>query len=314
MREKQHTVEQRNNKKEQTKKIIRGLDSTMNFMVLCILLILCAYASFILWDTNQLYRAADSSKYKTYKPIKNDTLSFVELKEINPEVAGWITVFGTKIDYPIVQGENNDKYVNTDAMGTYSLSGSIFMDYRNDRYFKDYNTIVYGHHMVKSAMFGDIEKFENLKFFNTHRYGRIFYNNEENGIEFFAYLECDAYDSNIYAPNITEIEKIKEYYNYIMKQALHKRDISVEPYEHIILLSTCASDITNGRQILVGKISNKIYKDSFEGRQDEKIENITEVSVQKFLKAHYLWVCVFVILICVIVRITYSKWKNHSGL
>ncbi|MCG4817374.1 class B sortase, partial [Collinsella aerofaciens] len=74
-------------------------------------------------------------------------LSFEQLKELNPEVFGWLTVYGTNIDYPVTQGKDNWKYVNTNALGEYSLSGAIFLDYTNRKDFQDFNSILYGHHM-----------------------------------------------------------------------------------------------------------------------------------------------------------------------
>ncbi|MGX7306277.1 class B sortase [Enterococcus durans] len=44
------------------------------------------------------------------------------------------------------------------------MSGSIFMDYRNKKDFSDFNSIIYGHHMAESAMFGDLDKFKDQKF------------------------------------------------------------------------------------------------------------------------------------------------------
>ncbi len=73
-------------------------------------------------------------------------------------------MFGTHIDYPITQTDNNEKYVNTGADGEFSLAGSIFLDYQNSQAFTDFNSILYGHHMEKGAMFGDLENFQDEAF------------------------------------------------------------------------------------------------------------------------------------------------------
>ena len=86
-------------------------------------------------------------------------ISFEELQKINPEVFGWLNIPDTHIDYPLVQAEGNSKYVNTDVKGNFSLSGSIFLDCRNHKDFSDCNHIIYGHHMQKDAMFGELERF-----------------------------------------------------------------------------------------------------------------------------------------------------------
>lgn len=88
-----------------------------------------------MWDTNQLLSSAQSSNLQQYKPEADDTLSFQELKEINDEVIAWLTVYGTKIDYPVTQADNDQKYVNTSVLGKYSLAGSIFYLVRTPQIF-----------------------------------------------------------------------------------------------------------------------------------------------------------------------------------
>ena len=51
--------------------------------------------------------------------------------KLNKDVVGWITIFDTHISYPVVQGKDNQEYLNKDVFGKFSFSGSIFLDYRN---------------------------------------------------------------------------------------------------------------------------------------------------------------------------------------
>ena len=93
------------------------------------------------------------------------------------------------------RASDNDKYVNTDAEGKYSLAGSIFLDYRNQKDFTDFNSILYGHHMADHAMFGDLADFKNRTFFDAHPSGNLYYGGSNHKVDFFAFLEADAYDS-----------------------------------------------------------------------------------------------------------------------
>ena len=101
----------------------------------------------MLWDSNQIYEKADAKVYEPYMPTRNHSKSFKELQQINSDVIGWLKVNNTHINYPLVQYENDDKYMNTDAEGNYSLSGSIFLHAENNPHFTDFNNIIYGHHM-----------------------------------------------------------------------------------------------------------------------------------------------------------------------
>ena len=65
---------------------------------------------------------ADAKVYEPYMPTRNHSKSFKELQQINNDVIGWLKVNNTHINYPLVQCENDDKYMNTDVEGNYSLS------------------------------------------------------------------------------------------------------------------------------------------------------------------------------------------------
>ena len=59
----------------------------------------------------------------------NDNKEGIDLSDINSDYKFWINVEGTNVDYPVVQGSNNDFYLNHDFNGNYLSSGSIFLDY-----------------------------------------------------------------------------------------------------------------------------------------------------------------------------------------
>lgn len=201
---------------------------------------------------NQL---ADSSQYETYKPTSKDVASFEDLVKQNPEVFGWLTVKGTKIDYPLLQADNNSKYVNTDVYGNFSLSGSIFLDYKNEKDFTNMNNILYGHHMQKGKMFGQLDLFKNKKYFEKHKTGKLFFNNQWHKVEFFAFLHTDAYDDIIYNTSLQWQADGQRYLEYVQKKSIHFREIS-KGEKNFLTLSTCNLNSTNGRYILIGYIKN----------------------------------------------------------
>ena len=169
---------------------------------------------------------------------------------------GWLTVYGTKIDYPFAQANNNTKYVNTDITGEFALSGSLFLDCRNAADFTDLNHVIYGHHMEKKTMLGELECFAERPFFEEHRYGRLYYNVQDHGLEFIAFLETDAYDDMIYNVTLTEDEQEK-YLSCLREKAMYYRETELSAKEHFLTLSTCDSSRTNGRYVLVGRIIKK---------------------------------------------------------
>ncbi|MCL2530098.1 MAG: class B sortase [Coriobacteriia bacterium] len=246
------------------KKTVKMAHSLVEITLLFVILLLAALVGFTAWDSNKVYGAADPSQYEIYKPsADNDGLSFLELQTINPEVIAWLTVYGTHIDYPVTQSSDNFKYVNTNAKGRYSLSGAVFVDAGCSADFSDFNTLVHGHHMDKSVMFGEIGDFSDKDYFNARHYGSLYFDGQDHGIQFFAFLHVNAYDTEVYRIKILKEEEQEAYLELLLKSAQHTRNVPVTTDDRIILLSTCSQSSTDGRSILVGRITDETFDDPF---------------------------------------------------
>lgn len=298
------------------RKIIRITDSVVNFAVLAILLLLIVFAGYAIWDSGQVYQEADAARYATYKPTEEDSISFDELRALNPEVFAWLTVYGTHIDYPITQSGDNAKYVNTNVYGDYSLSGAIFLDYRNSWDFRDFNHILYGHHMEKNAMFGDIASFNTKEVFDTHAYGNLFYNGKDHGLVFFAFLKTDAYDSDVFYPRVEGREAQQAYLKNLLDKAVYTRDAGVTENDHIVLLTTCASDATNGRDILVAKITDEHYSNTFDLNDTDNTGNRVSADRQEEIwNSLPLWAKITVptlVLVLMLVIVLYIRKRKED--
>ena len=238
----------------------------VNTFILLVILLILSFSFYSLWDSNQVHRAASSVNYEMYKPsAESEVTSFADLQTINPDVFAWITIYGTNIDYPVVQGQNNIKYVNTDARGRHSISGALFLDYRSGPNFSDFSSIVYGHHMENQVMFGEIALFSDKSYFDARRYGMLYIDGQEYGMEFFAFVHADAYDFDVFRVRLNEPEEKSAYLDMLMQRAMHTRpEIPVTTTDRIVLLSTCSPNTTNGRDILVAKITDTIFSNPFE--------------------------------------------------
>ena len=239
-----------------SKQIVRTLSRTVDNAVLLTLLVILIVGTYALWDTWQVYAAADVSTYQQYKPEADDTESFDELRAINPDVMGWITIYDTMIDYPMVKPtKDNDEYMSRNPKREFDAPGSIFLDVKNASDFSDFNTIIFGHHMSERKMFGDIDLFLEQSFFNSHQYGNLFFNGQNHGLEIVAICEVAAGDATVYAPGVKEEAQRQAYITYLQDRAKYWRDgTNVATNDHIVILSTCSADITNGRFVLVGKL------------------------------------------------------------
>ena len=109
-------------------RIAQAGNQILNIIVMGIILFLFLYGGYSLWDTYMSAKSAFlSDDLLSYKPQPGEGAnpSLEDLMAINKDVAGWITIDDTHIDYPVVQGKDDMEYINKDVYGEFSLSGSI---------------------------------------------------------------------------------------------------------------------------------------------------------------------------------------------
>lgn len=229
----------------------------LSFIAMVLVLIMLLYGGYSLWNTIMIYRGAFSSNdLLKYQPTGDgpNSITLGELMKLNKDVVGWIKIFDTHISYPVVQGKDNQEYLNKDVFGEFSFSGSIFLDYRNACDFTDSYSIIYGHHMEYGAMFGDVVEFKNDDYFQEHKTGALFLLDDTYKITLFACVETQEFDNKIYNPIVQGKDNLDTFLKYIKDEAVQYRDISLNHDDKIIGLSTCAEAGTNERVVLFGRL------------------------------------------------------------
>ena len=178
-------------------------------------------------------------------------------EQVNPETVSWITIPGTNIDYPIAQCNDNDFYLHHGFDGTYNYElGCPFLDYRCQKSFQGFNSIVYAHHMTKQRMFADIALYKDRHFIESCPLGYLTTSEGQYTVRFFAYLNLPS-NAPIYQI-ITDTGQ-EEYLEYLFSSADYTYQVSEEELKqtenlHLLLLSTCTFEFEDARGILAGII------------------------------------------------------------
>jgi len=86
----------------------------------------------------------------------------------NPDYVAWIKIAGMGLDYPVVRGNDNEKYMDTTFGGNKNPAGTIFMDFRITDGFAAPYVILYGHNMRDGSMFGSLSSFRRDNFLKNH--------------------------------------------------------------------------------------------------------------------------------------------------
>lgn len=218
-------------------------------------IIFCVYILFFLmglygvYDNYLIYQNAGNDSILKYKP--GYEAGQETEKKIQGNMAAWLTLDDTNIDYPVMQGKNNTEYLNKDPFGEYSLSGSIFLDSRNHSSFTDAYSLIYGHHMEGGFMFGALDEYMDRKYFYSHDSGTLMVKDMEYEIKIFAVLECDAEQEEVFTPVNSE-----HVLKYAQKNSLYfDKSKHPENAKRIIGLSTCKAPNTSQRIVVLGMLS-----------------------------------------------------------
>lgn len=191
---------------------------------------------------------------------------FAELHQQNEDIYAWIRVPETQVDYPVLQSETDNYYLerNLDRSGGYP--GCIYTNKCNTRDFTDYITVLYGHNMKNGTMFGSIHKFEDKEFFDAN--SEIVVYTEEKRLTYEVYASVKF--SDIYIPagyEVTTEEGRDSFLADVKKFAegssvSHIREgVEIAAGDKLIVLSTCVSGERPKRYLVVGKLVEEVLCD-----------------------------------------------------
>lgn len=236
-----------------SRKAIIFCDKLFDRIVILVSLLFFLVCIYAMYDAAMVYYNANDSSILKYKPdLDNPEV----LREISEDAIAWITVDGTRIDYPVMQGRDNHEYLNKNPFGRFALSGSIFLDSRNKKDFSDPYSMLYGHHMDYGAMFGALDDFKDKEYFDSHRTGRLIaVGGDAYDIHFFAAAMVEATDDLVFRPMNTKPAELLK--------ALPGFALIYEPPEttngdlKLIALSTCQDADTIDRMVLFGTMTEK---------------------------------------------------------
>lgn len=200
---------------------------------------------------------SDSSVNADPGEQKKDAEYEKNLKEMNSDYRFWIKVEGTNIDFPVVQGNDNEFYLHRNFNKEKSFSGSIFIDSETDLN-TDPNIVIYGHNMRNDTMFAQMKHFKNENFFKANKYITLYRDGKKVNFEIFSVYLSNAKDLEsqikLRFPNDASYEAyLKEQAN----KSLFKREgIELKPDDKIVTLVTCGYEFDDARIVVVGKEVN----------------------------------------------------------
>jgi len=180
-------------------------------------------------------------------------IDFEALRRINPDIIGWLYCEDTPVDYPVVQGADNDKYLKTLFDGSYGVYGTLFADCITADPFRQFNTIVYGHHMKDGSMLATLSKMTDPAWCDEHPRFELITPEGKYHLEIWAFLNQPS-DSSIYTTNISDPVRQAAYIDMAESFAAYTTGISVTADDRLVILSTCSFEYEEARYIAVCKM------------------------------------------------------------
>lgn len=250
--------------KKNTRRKIYLISKIINIISLISIIIL----SVIIWKWNQDNKKSENimkNVLKDKNEISNDIVSkeevgyinFNKLIETNSDTIGWIQVFGTEINYPVVQTNDNQFYLTHTFDKSYNKTGWIFADYNNKNLKNnelDKNTIIYGHNRENDSMFGTLSNVLTKEWREDNSNTLINFStiDKEMKWQVFSTYTIESEDNYIRTKFSSDNEYIK-FLNMIKKRSIHNFDIDVSKNDNILTLSTC-TNIGEGRIVVHAKL------------------------------------------------------------
>lgn len=188
---------------------------------------------------------------------------FAKLREENKDIYAWIVVPGTQVDYPVLQAETDNYYLEYNLDHSKGYPGCIYTNSCNSKDFTDYNTILYGHNMRNGSMFGSIRNFEEKAFFDEHPFIYVYTETER-----LTYEICEAAKfTDVYIPAQYEVNSREDRDRFYrdVKETVSDNNLCVRENSEIgeadrlITLSTCVGGNDNLRYLVIGVLMETAY-------------------------------------------------------
>ena len=199
------------------------------------------------------------------KITKKETKKMIQvktLKQVNPEIVGWLEIEGTNVSYPVLQGSDNEYYMTHNYKKEKSKNGSIFLSKDYDWNLKCNNLLIYGHNMQNGTMFQDLLNYEDINFYNSHPVINFTTEFDDSEFQIIAVLKSRVYyksEKNVFRYYYFINPKTEDEFNNFIKNAkkesLYNISETAKYGDQLITLSTCSYHIKEGRFVVIGKRS-----------------------------------------------------------
>ena len=159
----------------------------------------------------------------------------------NADFIGWLGIPDTTVDYPVVQTDDTDYYLDHTFAGKQSYIGTLFSLGKTDFQTPSQNIAIYGHHIRSNdqVMFSPLLGYKDEAFYTTHDiiYFDTLYH--AGTYKIFAVLNIHNGDWEPSTADFVSDDTFLAFARQAKAQSLYDTGIMVLATDHILTLITC---------------------------------------------------------------------------
>ena len=188
------------------------------------------------------------------------SVDFDSLRAINGDVVGWLLQEGTEINFPIVQGEDNEYYLNHLYTGAVNRTGAVFADANNSPYFSDMCTYLYGHNRKNGSMFASIPNYMDHDYYEEHPTLTLITPYEDYIAEVFACVrESTEQDQTWRVRQFGRRAEYDEFVHSILERSTLDTGVVPKWGDQLLALCTCTNEVHEDRYIVFARLRPIVY-------------------------------------------------------
>lgn len=208
----------------------------------------------------------DSAREGTPAPEPLPRNPYADLFVENEDMAAWLAVAGTVIDYPVMQTmEDENYYLYRDFHGNEDKAGCLILDTDSSLYDVEgtANLIIHGHNMKAGTMFGELDAYKDENYYQEHKHMTLYTRMEKREYEVIAVFYSQVYYSTDKVFKYYDFfqagdeSKFSEFYTNIKEMSLYDTGMEAELGDQFLTLSTCTYHVEDGRFVVVAKETDR---------------------------------------------------------
>lgn len=217
-------------------------------------------------SSNEIETKTNKADGNASKNIENNIettermLKVKKLQKENDDIVGWLEIEDTNINYPVLQGDDNEFYLNRNYKKEKSEKGSIFLDAKYNWNIPSNNLLIYGHNIINGLMFQDLLKYESQDFYKKHPNIRFTTEKDDKEYEIISVFKSRVYykaEKNVFRYydfiNAKKEEDYMEFVKNAKKASIYDTETTAKYGDELITLVTCSYHIEDGRFVVIGR-------------------------------------------------------------